>query len=125
MFKGGLASYRSFARRPSRLPAQGILDITHDPLTSAGGESAEVSAEKSLVHRHFRTGRYKCEDASRMTFLRHSIDDLISIYFYWESLKCPTTPCIARFLLEVDAERLPLGIEMSQGGHATRQSGWQ
>jgi SAM-dependent methyltransferase len=63
------------------------LDYTHDPLTPSGKEMARFPQGKRLVHGHFRAKRYdSANDAYWMTFLRHPIDNLISIYFFWRNL---------------------------------------
>jgi hypothetical protein len=93
----GSSLWAQFARL---LGDKAALDITHDPFTLAGSESAEFPVEKALVHGHFRAGRYESTDAYWMTFLRHPVDNLISIYFYWKSLKEPGHSLHARFLVE-------------------------
>jgi hypothetical protein len=77
-----------------------VLDYTHDPLTSNGFETAEFPIGKTIVHGHFRARRYVSENAYWMTFLRHPVDNLISIYFYWKSLPEPGHALHARFLRE-------------------------
>jgi hypothetical protein len=94
----GSSLWAQFARL---LGDKAALDFTHDPFTSAGSESAEFPAEKTLVHGHFRAKRYESTDAYWMTFLRHPVDNLISIYFYWKSLREPGHSLHARFLAEV------------------------
>jgi SAM-dependent methyltransferase len=77
-----------------------ILDFSHDPLTSSGAELAPFPAGKRIVHGHFRAQRYASVDAYWMTFLRHPVDNLISIYFFWKSLDTPGHDLHARFLQE-------------------------
>jgi SAM-dependent methyltransferase len=76
------------------------LDYTHDPLTSAGFETAGFPIGKTIVHGHFRAQRYASEKAYWMTFLRHPVDNLISIYFYWKTLPEPGHALHGRFLRE-------------------------
>lgn len=76
------------------------LDYTHDPLTSTGWETAEFPDGKRLVHGHFRARRYASANAYWMTFLRHPVDNLISIYFYWKALPEAGHALHARFLRE-------------------------
>jgi hypothetical protein len=76
------------------------LDYTHGPLTSAGNETAEFPTGKKLVHGHFRAQRYAASDAFWMTFLRHPVDNLISIYFYWSTAMGGTNAIKTRFLRE-------------------------
>jgi SAM-dependent methyltransferase len=76
-----------------------ILDYGHDPLTPAGMETADFPDRKTLVMGHFRAQRYASADAFWMTFLRHPVDNLISIYFFWKLL--PEAHALhARFLRE-------------------------
>jgi SAM-dependent methyltransferase len=77
-----------------------VLDWTHDPLTPSGAERAIFPAGKRAVHGHFRAQRYAAVDAYWMTFLRHPVDNLISIYFYWKALSTPGHDLHARFLHE-------------------------
>jgi hypothetical protein len=76
------------------------LDYTHDPLTSAGSETATFPIGSTIVHGHFRAQRYASENAYWMTFLRHPVDNLISIYFFWKSLSEPGHALHGRFLRE-------------------------
>lgn len=63
-----------------------VLDYDHDPLTPAGMETADFPDGKTLVMGHFRAQRYASANAFWMTFLRHPVDNLISIYFFWKVL---------------------------------------
>ena len=76
------------------------LDYTHDPLTRAGKESAEFPSGKSVVYGHFRAQRYASTDAYWMTFLRHPVGNLISIYSFWKALPEPGHELHAQFLRE-------------------------
>jgi hypothetical protein len=68
------------------LGAKVALDYDHDPLTPAGMETADFPEGKTLVMGHFRARRYASTEAFWMTFLRHPVDNLISIYFFWKGL---------------------------------------
>lgn len=83
-----------------RLALDYMHDFTHDPLTSAGRETAEFPKGKRIVHGHFRAQRFASANAYWMTFLRHPVDNLISIYFYWRALPEPGHTLHARFLRE-------------------------
>ena len=75
------------------------LDYNHDPLTSEGKETADFPSGKRLVHGHFRAQRYASATGYWMTFLRHPVDNLISIYFFWKTY--PVTHAVhAQFLSE-------------------------
>jgi hypothetical protein len=73
-------------------------DYHHDPLTPAGAESVEFPKGKRVVHGHFRASRYASSQAYFITFLREPVDNLISIYFYWSTLRRPGHELHARFL---------------------------
>jgi hypothetical protein len=76
-----------------------VLDYDHHPHDPAGMETADFPDGKTLVMGHFRAQRYASANAFWMTFLRHPVDNLISIYFFWKVL--PETPGLhARFLRE-------------------------
>lgn len=83
-----------------RLALDYMHDYTHDPLTSAGRETAEFPNGKRIVHGQFRAQRYASANAYWMTFLRHPVDNLISIYFYWKALPEAGHALHARFLRE-------------------------
>jgi SAM-dependent methyltransferase len=76
------------------------LDYSHDPLTPAGAETAPFPDGKRIVHGHFRAQRYASANAYWITFLRHPVDNLISIYSYWKSLMTPGHELHGRFLRE-------------------------
>jgi glycosyltransferase involved in cell wall biosynthesis/predicted O-methyltransferase YrrM len=76
------------------------LDVAHDPLTPAGLETAPFPERKRVLHGHFRASRYATTQAYWVTFLRHPIDNLISIYFYWRSIPKPAHELHGRFLHE-------------------------
>ena len=76
------------------------LDYTHDPLSPSGCEIASFPEGKKLVHGHFCAKRYETANAYWMTFLRHPVDNLISIYSYWKTLPEAGHMLHARFLSE-------------------------
>ena len=77
-----------------------VLDYTHDPLTTSGAETTQFPNGKRIVHGHFCAQRYASVNAYWMTFLRHPVDNLISIYFFWRALPVPGHALHARFLRE-------------------------
>jgi hypothetical protein len=79
---------------------QVALDYAHDPLTSAGCETSEFPSGKRLVHGHFRAQRYASTNAYWMTFLRHPVNNLYSIYFFWRNYPETDNAVHARFLRE-------------------------
>lgn len=79
---------------------QVFLDYGSDPLIDASRESTEFPSEKALVHGHFHPAKYASTEAYRLTFLRHPVDNLISIYYYWKGLAEPGHALHARFLHE-------------------------
>lgn len=53
------------------------------------------------VHGHFRPGRYESvQPAFRFTFLRHPVDLLVSLYFFWRDIEPHDQPLHDRFLAE-------------------------
>lgn len=60
-----------------------LLDYDHAPPTPASREFTSIPPDKRVVHGHFSAHRYECENAYRLTFLRHPVSNLISIYFFW------------------------------------------
>src|SRR6266404_2007343 len=49
-----------------------------------------------VVHGHFHPSKYQLIDnAKRITFLRHPIDNLISIYYFWQT--CETGHCLFNY----------------------------
>lgn len=60
----------------------------------------EFPSGKRLVYGHFRAQRYASTDAYWMTFLRHPVDNLISIYFFWKNIPQPRHVLHEQFLRE-------------------------
>ena len=79
-----------------------FLDYNHDPLGDNVYEPPEAFSESiKIVHGHFRADRYDKEaSAVRLTILRHPVDNLISIYFFWLGLPSIGNPLHDRFLAE-------------------------
>lgn len=65
-----------------------LADYDHDPLgPNAVQTVAALPPGTRMVHGHFRAARYaKVGNAFRFTFLRHPVDNLLSIFFYWLAL---------------------------------------
>ncbi len=52
-------------------------------------------AGKQAVHGHFWLRKYdRLTNAARITFLRHPVDRIISLYFYWRSVQDPDHPMV-------------------------------
>jgi hypothetical protein len=64
-----------------------LLDYDHDPLGPHSAQTVDqLPCNIRMVHGHFRAVRYqKIRDAFRFTFLRHPVDNLLSIYFFWKT----------------------------------------
>lgn len=77
-----------------------LLDYGNDPLVVGRGATVGFPCGKRLVHGHFHPQRYAHADAYRMTFLRHPVDNLISIYFFWRTYPESDNPVHVRFLRE-------------------------
>ncbi|GJD96638.1 sulfotransferase family protein [Methylobacterium iners] len=67
------------------LGEQMVLDWGANPFSEYVEPTAVFPAGKRLVHGHFTAQRYSATDAFKFTFLRHPIDNLISIYFFWKN----------------------------------------
>jgi hypothetical protein len=76
------------------------LDYSCGPLTSRAGETTDFPSGKLLVYGHFRAQRYANTAAYWMTFLRHPVDNLISIYFFWKDIQQPGHMLHDQFLRE-------------------------
>jgi hypothetical protein len=76
------------------------LDYDRPPLTLGAAKKAEFPAGKRVVYGHFRPQRYAVADAFWMTFLRHPVENLISIYFFWQLFREPTNDLHGLFLEE-------------------------
>ncbi len=94
---GGTSLQKQFA---TLLGQQAAIDYEHDPLTAAGSERAPFPAGKRVVHGHFRPERYASAEAFLCTFLRDPVQNLISIYFYWQTLPANDNPVHQKFLRE-------------------------
>ena len=88
-----------------------LLDYDHDPLSAAGRECGTLPDDKLVVHGHFSPRRYETEKAFRMTFLRHPVSNLISIYAFWSIMPPFDNALHRQFLKErpsiVDFARYP------------------
>jgi hypothetical protein len=81
-----------------------------DSFEQARGTSMDPKIK--VVHGHFHPAKYRCvEGAKRITFLRHPIDNLISIYFFWKTCTDPGHALFdyvrTRDLSLLDVARLP------------------
>ena len=79
---------------------QVLFDYGHDPLVVADRQVVAFPDGKRLVHGHFHPSRYSQTEGYWLTFLRHPVDNLFSIYFYWLDLPEPGHRVHARFLRE-------------------------
>lgn len=76
------------------------LNYAHDPVLveTPGEQSYPIS--KALVFGHFHPAIYDHSDAFRITFLRHPVDNLLSIYAFWKTVSYIGHPLHTRFLKE-------------------------
>lgn len=83
--------YGDFPADPAarmHLDPDGFLRDAH-----AGGHPE--LAGKNAVHGHFWLRKYdRLTNAARITFLRHPVDRIISLYFYWRSVQDPEHPMV-------------------------------
>ena len=87
-----------------------LLDYDHAPGSGREAIIGQFPNDKLVIHGHFNARRYASEDAYRVTFLRHPVSNLISIYFFWSAVP-PLDALHQRFLDErpsiVDFARWP------------------
>lgn len=76
------------------------FDYGCDPVVNRHRETIEFPSGKQLVYGHFSAKRYENTDAYWMTFLRHPVDNLISIYFFWKNIPQPRHVLHGQFLRE-------------------------
>ncbi len=79
---------------------QVLFDYGHDPLVAEDRQAVAFPAGKQVVHGHFHPSRYASTEGYWLTFLRHPVDNLFSIYFFWIDLPEPGHGVHARFLRE-------------------------
>lgn len=77
-----------------------VFEYDNDPLITSGTSESMFPDDKKMVHGHFSARRHASTEAYRLTFVRHPVDNLISIYFFWKSLATPHHDLHARFLRE-------------------------
>jgi hypothetical protein len=107
------------------------------------GYKKRFPANISCIHGHIHPGRYAEGDHLLITFLRHPIDNIISIYYFWRTLSPGPHGALFDYfrstsLSLIEVARLPLlrnlfshtyfgGFEMSRfaliGSHEDRDSG--
>ncbi len=77
------------------------LDYDHPPHDPREGEPIDRYPIIRAVHGHFHAGRYDAfPSARRVTFLREPVDNLISIYFFWQAMAACGYPAHDRLLNE-------------------------
>ncbi len=63
------------------------LDYGHPPHDPKADEPIDRYPQIRAVHGHFHADRYReFHEARRITFLREPLDNLISIYFFWQAM---------------------------------------
>ena len=79
-----------------------LPDYDHDPLGSHGKETVDrLPPDINAVLGHFCAQRYDAvERRFLFTFLRQPIDNLLSVYFFWQSYPRSSNPWHQRFLDE-------------------------
>jgi len=92
---GGTSLLRQF----QKIFGDGVLHHLPDhPQTSP---ALPIDDSVRVVHGHFHPQVYDhVSPAFRCTFLREPVDNLISIYLYWQELTCEGGPEYRRFMLE-------------------------
>jgi hypothetical protein len=78
-----------------------MTDYGFPPLVAGATIAPPLPPHVAAVYGHFRPGRYEhVRHAVRCTFLRHPVDTLISLYFYWKGLPPHGNPVHDRFTSE-------------------------
>jgi hypothetical protein len=77
-----------------------MFDYDHDPVININRQKSIFPKDKCVVHGHFSADQYNCDDAFLLTFLRHPISNLFSIYYYWKSIPRSGVQLHERFLNE-------------------------
>ncbi len=93
----GTALWRQFA---SALGDDLLLVWDQDPLAFGSVESKPFPDRKRLVHGHFHPATYLDHNAYMFTFLRHPIQNAISIYYFWKTVPNPGKGILDRFHTE-------------------------
>jgi hypothetical protein len=83
----------------SALRSDLAMDYGADPLAGPCPQRGFPDG-KAMVIGHFRADRYDGTDAFRMTFLRHPVSNLISTYFFLQTVPDRGHPLHHRFLTE-------------------------
>ena len=80
-----------------------LHDYDHDPLCQHSGETVDhLPRETNCVWGHFQASRYdKVKDRFLFTFLRDPIENLLSIYFFWQYFPRSSNPLHQKFLDEM------------------------
>jgi hypothetical protein len=81
-----------------------------DPARHLSGKAAMPDAVR-CVHGHFHPGHFDIGDAALFTMLRHPVDNILSIYFFWTTM--PRRPGLHAYFLDqrlsiVETAQLPL-----------------
>lgn len=95
------------------VPANPASRCEMDPEGYLQNRPREIPPHIRAIHGHFKGGKYDLiPHAFRLTFLRHPVDNLLSIYHYWRHIPEQPSPLHQYFLREkldaVGLARLPL-----------------
>jgi hypothetical protein len=94
-------------------PAEPLAKYLIDPIRWCNDKPTELPDGIRVVHGHYRPEKYdQIRNAFRFTFLRHPIENIISIYAFWKTFETPTSGLHAYFLKNnldiVSLAKLPL-----------------
>lgn len=107
---GDSAVFEDYSDRPADPCAEYYLD----PDGWGERRPTKIPDGVEVVHGHFFPHKYDLIDAAfRMTFLRHPVDNMISIFFYWKKYVQHPTTGLSQYFLEKNLDiyglaRLPL-----------------
>lgn len=91
-------------------PANPLSQRVIDP-NAYFGRNRKLSEHTACLHGHFHPGQFDLEGVSLFTMLRHPVDNIISIYFFWKSCPLHGNPLHDYFMSQelslIDMAKLP------------------
>lgn len=91
-------------------PANPLSQRVIDPC-SYFGRSRKLGKRTACLHGHFHPGQFDLDGVSLFTMLRHPIDNIVSIYFFWKTCPPHGNPLHDYFITQelslIDMAKLP------------------
>lgn len=93
-----------------------------DPLGYLRKRTASIPSSIRVIHGHFHAAKYDLvSDAYRLTFLRHPVSNIISIYLFWKRIPAQQCPLHQYFIKErlsiLDFAKLPIQQSLLQDSY--------